>query len=129
MYLPIPIFIFNVTIQADYEVDNRNDDVDHNNHDATTERSFKSNAEHCSRAEYDTDFWRQSLKRLETTEKLPSEQKTNWYHNETMSGTYLPNEHDGTCGLPVKYGYIVCPKGQDCDAKQGSYPFIVALGT
>ena len=45
-----------------------------------------------------------------------------------MAGNYFPNEFDLTCGDTAKFGFIVCGKGQDCDAKFGAYPFIAALG-
>ena len=41
----------------------------------------------------------------------------------------MPNEYDGTCGDKASFGQIVCPKGADCNAKPGAYPFIAALGT
>ena len=46
-----------------------------------------------------------------------------------MRGDYMPNEYDGTCGDKASFGQIVCPKGADCNAKPGAYPFIAALGT
>ena len=51
-----------------------------------------------------------------------------FFHKETTNGTYLPNEEDNTCGASAAFGQIVCPRGQDCDSKQGAYPFIAALG-
>ena len=41
----------------------------------------------------------------------------------------MPSEADETCGIGVEHGFIVCPDGLDCNAKQGAYPFIAALGT
>lgn len=103
--------------------------MDNNNIDATTERSSQSNIPpQCEQAKYDTDFWRQSFRKLAT--HIPNvEDRPDWYNNKTMSGTYLPNEYDKTCGEKASFGFIVCPKGQNCDAKPGAYPFIAALGT
>ena len=103
-----------------------NDNVENNNLDATTERLSPNNIAKCASSRYDPDFWIQSRRGLANHH---AGDNPNWYHNETMSGTYLPNEFDKTCGEKASFGFIVCPKGQNCDAKQGAYPFIAALGT
>jgi len=80
----------------------------------------------CSGRKFPERYWDQTR-----TELSILENKTNvddWTHFETQQGDYLPNEYDGTCGESIKFGFIVCAKGQDCDAKFGAYPFIAALG-
>ena len=80
----------------------------------------------CSGRRFPENYWDQTR-----TELSILENKTNvddWTHFDTQRGDYLPNEYDGTCGESIKFGFIVCAKGQDCDAKFGAYPFIAALG-
>ena len=100
--------------------------MENNNLDDTTERSLQTNQPKCKSARYEPEFWRQSKRGLANHHQGDD---PNWYHNETLSGTYLPNEYDKTCGDKASFGFIVCPKGQDCDAKPGAFPFIAALGT
>ena len=78
----------------------------------------------CTQATYDVDFWKTSNKKLAPH----TGQGVGWYHKETANGQYLPTEADGTCGEPVSFGFIICPAGQNCTAKQGAYPFIAAIG-
>ena len=85
-----------------------------------------ANARPCKQSKYQPSYWKQSKRQIQDTERF--EPKTNWYNNQTTDGTYLPNEEEKTCGETVKFGQIVCPKGQDCDSKQGAYPFIAVLG-
>ena len=113
-------FVSIITTQVDTIVDEPSDELD-----STTERTPGS-LKPCEGERYEPDFWRKSIRGLGKNQNKP--ERTDWYHNETMSGTYLPNEYDKTCGAAAKFGYIVCPPGQDCDAKQGAYPFIAALG-
>ena len=80
--------------------------------------------EPCTQATYDVDFWKKSAKQLAPHTGLGK----GWYHKKTANGQYLPTEAEGTCGDSATFGYIVCPKGQDCDAKQGAYPFMAAIG-
>ena len=78
----------------------------------------------CTGANYDVDFWKKSNKKLAPHTGQP----IGWYHKETANGQYLPTEAEGTCGEKASFGYIICPPGQDCSAKQGAYPFIAAIG-
>ena len=78
----------------------------------------------CTGANYDVDFWKKSNKKLAPHTGQP----IGWYHKKTANGQYLPTEAEGTCGEKASFGYIICPPGQDCSAKQGAYPFIAAIG-
>ena len=78
----------------------------------------------CTGANYDVDFWKKSNKKLAPHTGQP----IGWYHKKTANGQYLPTEAEGTCGDKASFGYIICPPGQDCSAKQGAYPFIAAIG-
>ena len=80
----------------------------------------------CSGRKFPENYWDHTRSELSVLEN-----KTNvddWTHVDTQNGDYLPNEFDGTCGESIKFGFIVCAKGQDCNAKFGAYPFIAALG-
>ena len=79
----------------------------------------------CKGRKYPTAYWDQTRSEISSLEGKEDDQ---WFNPSTMDGTYLPNKYDGTCGNNVKFGFIVCAKGQDCDAKFGAYPFIAALG-
>ena len=79
----------------------------------------------CTQAAYDVHFWEKSRKQLA---QHTSSEDPGWYNKETANGKYQPTEADGTCGDTTSFGYIVCPKGQQCAAKQGAYPFIAAIG-
>ena len=80
----------------------------------------------CTQAAYDVHFWEKSRKQLA---QHTGSEDLGWYHKETANGQYLPTEAEGTCGETTSFGYIVCPKGQQCAAKQGAYPFIAAIGS
>ena len=82
--------------------------------------------EPCTRANYDVDFWNKSAIQLAPHSGLYV--SDHWSQKETSSGQYLPTEAEGTCGYVAYFGFIVCPKGQNCDARPGAYPFIAALG-
>ena len=88
------------------------------------EESNNTLIEPCTKATYDVDFWKTSNKKLAPH----TGQGVGWYHKETANGQYLPTEAEGTCGEPVSFGFIICPAGQNCTAKQGAYPFIAAIG-
>ena len=79
----------------------------------------------CSGAKYPINYWEQTRSELADTE---NHTEYDWFHRETLKGTYLPNEFDKTCGEKASFGQIVCPRGADCKAKQGAYPFIAGLG-
>ena len=79
----------------------------------------------CKGRKYPTAYWEQTRSEIRDLEGIEEDE---WNHPETMDGTYLPNQYDNTCGNNVKFGFIVCAKGADCDAKFGAYPFIAALG-
>ena len=79
----------------------------------------------CKGTKYPTAYWDQTRSEIGDLEQKEEDE---WFHPNTMDGTYLPNVYDKTCGDEVKFGFIVCAKGQDCDAKFGAYPFIAALG-
>ena len=78
----------------------------------------------CTQAAYDVHFWEQS--RMQLAHHAGSD--PGWYHRETANGQYLLTEGEGTCGDTTSFGFIVCPKGLRCAAKQGAYPFIAAIG-
>ena len=80
----------------------------------------------CTQAVYDVHFWEKSRKQLAQHTGL--ELDPGWINKDTANGQYLPTEADGTCGDTTSFGFIVCPKGQQCAAKQGAYPFIAAIG-
>merc|ERR1712018_299791 len=65
----------------------------------------------CKGTKYPTAYWEQTRSEIRDVE---GKEKDEWYHPETMDGTYLPNQYDKTCGDNVKFGFIVCAKGQDC---------------
>jgi len=79
----------------------------------------------CSGGKYPINYWDQTRSEVADLEGLTD---FDWFHRETMRGDYMPNEYDGTCGDKASFGQIVCPKGADCNAKPGAYPFIAALG-
>ena len=67
----------------------------------------------------DEEFWNTKTKReLSQLESFVD------YHPDTETGTYLPNEFDGTCGKDSKFGQIYGGE----NAKIGEFPFIAALG-
>ena len=79
----------------------------------------------CSGRKFPENYWDQTRTELSILENKTSD---DWTHVDTQQGDYLPNEYDGTCGESIKFGFIVCGKGQNCDAKFGAYPFVAALG-
>jgi len=68
-----------------------------------------------------SNYWDKSIRELKEENNLSG----NWYHWETASGDYLPNEYDSTCGQGLAFGNIFW-FGEI--ARFGAYPYIAALG-